>query len=75
MDAKCREEHRNSVYKAYITEAIRNISESVAKGMGQGSYMSKSYMDIIDPKPEPTETADDIINRISTKLEKINGFI
>ena len=37
--------------------------------------MSKSYLDIIDPKPEPTETADEIINRISTKLEKINGFI
>lgn len=51
------------------------MSESVAKGLGQGSYMSKSYLDIIDPRPEPTETADEIINRISTKLEKINGFI
>ena len=33
--------------------------------------MAKSYIDIIDPPPEPTETADDIINRISNKLENL----
>jgi len=61
------------MYDAYITEALKNISENVAKGIGRDGavYMSKSYIDILHPKPEPTETADDIIDRISNKLENL----
>ena len=71
VDAK-RKEHRDRLlYRAYITEAVRNISENVARGLGQESYMARSYMDIISPTPEPTETADDIIDRISAKLENL----
>ena len=52
---------------------MKNISENVAKGLGREGavYMSKRYGDIIHPKPESTETADDIINRISKKLENL----
>ena len=52
---------------------MKNISENVAKGLGhEGAvYMAKSYADLIYPKPEPKETADDIINRISNKLENL----
>ena len=55
VDAK-RKEHRDRLlYRAYITEAVRNISENVARGLGQEAYMARSYMDIISPTPEPTD--------------------
>ncbi len=52
---------------------MRYISENVANGLGREGavYMAKSYVELIHPKPEPTETADDIINRISDKLENL----
>lgn len=71
VEAKRKEKRNRLIYEAYMTEAVKNISENVAKGLGQGYYMAKSYMDIIDPKPEPTETADDIINRIKGKLRNL----
>ncbi len=61
------------MYNAYVTEALKNISENVAKGLGREGavYMSKSYTELIYPQKEPTETADDIIDRISNKLENL----
>ena len=55
-----------------MSEAIKNISENVAKGMGKegSTYMSKSYTDIVYPKKEPDRTADDIIDDIKNKLRK-----
>ena len=55
----------------YMTEAAKNISENVAKGIGgEGAvYMAKSYSDILYPDRESNETAEDIINRIKQKLK------
>lgn len=60
------------VYEAYVAESLKNISENVANGIGgEGAvYMAKSYIDIIHPKPEPKETADEIIGRIREKLQE-----
>lgn len=57
-----------------MTEAIKNISENVANGIGKSgaTYMAKSYLEILYPPKETTETTDTaehIINRIKQKLK------
>ena len=49
------------------------ILENVAKGLHveDAKYLSAHFYDIIYPKQESDETADDIIKRISDKLEKL----
>lgn len=56
----------------YVTESLQNISENVAVGVGgEGAmYMAKSYIDIVRPKPESNETAEEIIERIREKLQE-----
>lgn len=56
---------------AYMTEAIKNISENVANGIGKdgATYMAKSYVEIVYPPKETSETAEDVINRIKQKLK------
>lgn len=58
------------MYKAYVTEALKNLSENVAKGLGRegSAYMSKRYTDILHPPKEPDRTADEIIDDIKHKL-------
>lgn len=58
-----------------MTEAVKNLSENVAKGMGvEGStYMSKSYIEILYPYNDEdyeasSETAEQIIENIRNKL-------
>lgn len=60
-------------YKMYITDALKNINESVAKGF-TGSYMAKSWTDIKDGKAvETNESAEEIIQRMKDGLDKIGG--
>lgn len=57
-----------------MAEAVKNISENVAKGFGKEGavYMAKSYWDILYPDNESTdatETAEQIINKMKQKLK------
>ena len=47
------------------------LTVNVANGLmvENAPYLGKSYFDILYPKPESTETAEEIIERISNKLE------
>ena len=60
------------MYRYYMTDVLRNINESVANTM-TGSYMQVRYMDIINPKPEETRTADEIIQHIKDGLNKLGA--
>jgi hypothetical protein len=56
----------------YVTDTVKYIAETAAQ-IGGGSYTQKRYYDFIHPKPEETRTADEIIEQISKKLDKIGG--
>ena len=50
---------------------VRMICENTA-GLVQGKFISVEYEDIINPKPEEKRTADEIIDGIKDKIEKLN---
>ena len=72
MKAKHHQYHSDQIRNIYIAEAIRNISENVAKGLGGSgaTYTSKSLSEILHPTKEPSRTADEIINDMKNKLER-----
>ena len=59
-------------YRAYVTDSIKIACENTAKFAG-GSYMNRRYIDIVNPPPEETRTADDIIGLMRQKLLLIGG--
>lgn len=56
--------------RIYITEALRIIGENTAKAVG-GRSLTKSYIDIIEPKKEekPKETAVQAKKRLLDKFK------
>lgn len=57
-------------YRAYITEALRILTENTAKYSG-GSYLKKSYSEIFSKKEEKKEkTAKEIKSRIKGIFRK-----
>lgn len=63
-------EQIDKAYRIYVTDALKAISENTAKFAG-GSYMKIRYAEVINPKPEETRTADEIITNITDKLRKL----
>lgn len=57
--------------RIYITEALRIIGENTAKAVG-GRSLTKSYIDIIEPKKEekPKETAEQAKKRLLDKFKQ-----
>ena len=60
------EYNKEKAFRVYVSDAIMCISETIANRDG-GSYMTKRYIDIIEPHEEidydPDEIALDIIER------------
>lgn len=54
-----------------MSEAIKNINRILAENM-TGRYMTMSYADVIEPRPEPKETAEQIIDRIRNGLKRLH---
>ena len=72
MRAKHHQLYRDEVYRAYVGESLKNISENVAKGFGfEGAmYMAKTYSEILYPQEDTSESAEDIIDRMKQKLRE-----
>ena len=72
MKAKNRQLYLDQVYRAYVTEALKNVSENVAKGFGREGmvYMSRTYTEIVYPAKESDRSADEIIDGIKQKLRE-----
>ena len=70
MSARSHQSYQEQVYRAYVTEAIKNISENVANGFGKegATYMAKRYTDIVYPPKEEDRSAEDIIDDVKQKL-------
>uniref|UniRef100_A0AAU8B6A7 Uncharacterized protein n=1 Tax=Dulem virus 33 TaxID=3145751 RepID=A0AAU8B6A7_9CAUD len=58
---------REEAYRIYVTDCLRLIAKNTAP-MAHGEYIGKRFADIINPKPEETRTADEIIDHIKKKL-------
>ena len=61
----------DDAYKVYVTEAAKNINRILAENF-TGSYMKVSYTEMLQPKPQETRTAEEIINDIRTGLQELN---
>ena len=57
--ARYQSQQRDLVYRIYVTDCLRIISENTAK-MGGGSYITAKLADIINPKPVENRTGEEI---------------
>ena len=72
MKAKYHQLYQEQVYRAYVGESLKNISENVAKGFGREGavYMAKTLAEILYPQEDSCESAEDIIDGIKRKLRE-----
>ena len=70
MPYKIKADLENEVWLKYTARCLRLMTENSA-GMVNGKLISVEYEDIINPKPEEKRSADDIINGIKNKIDKM----
>ena len=70
MQANLHEKRQDEAYRIYTAEAMKNINRILAENM-TGSYMKVSYTEMLNPKPEETRTAEQIINDIRRGLQEM----
>lgn len=63
-------EEKEKAYRLYVTDALKIITENTAKANG-GSYLTGRYAELIEPKKEETRTAEEIINDLKEKMERL----
>lgn len=57
--ARLDEENREMAYRIYVTQSLQNVP--------QNKYITKSYYDMIYPKPEDNRSAEEIADDIIEK--------
>lgn len=67
-----RKQAQERAYRAYVTDALKTITENTAKYAG-GSYMKARYYDLENPKPAETRTGEEIISQMKAKIASIGG--
>lgn len=72
MKAKHHQLYQDEIYRAYVGESLKNISENVAKGFGKEGavYMAKTLSEILYPQKDTDMSAEDIIDGIKQKLRE-----
>jgi hypothetical protein len=66
-----KKEQEEKAYKNYVAECLRLVTENTAK-TGGGSYVRVKYYDIVNPKQVDNRSANEIIDGIKDKIEKMN---
>lgn len=59
------------IYRQYITEGIKMLTENTARY--GGTYMQISYNDFIHPKPADNRTSEEIIEHVKRKVNEVGG--
>ena len=70
MPYKIKADLENEVWRKYTARCLRLITENTA-GMVNGKLISVEYEDIINPKPEEKRSANEIINGLKNKIDKM----
>lgn len=67
-----RQEERQ--YRIYITDALKAIADNMVR-MNGGVTLKMRYADMIDatPQNEETRTAEEVIDHIKEKMQKLTG--
>lgn len=58
---------QDEIYKIYITDALKTISENTAALSG-GSRITKRYYDILHPPKEDERTGDEIADEVISSI-------
>ena len=66
-----KQEQEEKATKIYYAECLRIIGENTARSCG-GSYIQAKLVDVLDPKPVDNRSANEIIEGIKDKIEKMN---
>ena len=66
-----KQEQEEKATKIYYAECLRIMSENTAR-FGGGGYIQVKLSDRLDPKPVDNRTANEIIDGIKDKIEKMN---
>lgn len=67
---KIKEQAEETLYKNYITTCLQMLTKSAAN-FGGGSYMVKSYTDILKPQKVEKRTANEIIADMKKKMQNL----
>lgn len=67
--ARINAEHRDMIYRFYVTKALE-ASALNTSGDEKSMVMTRSFLDIMMPKPEESRTGEEIIDSIKRKLEE-----
>lgn len=75
-----KKEQEEKAVQYYFAECARIMTENTAKmasymshGEAECSYISASLFDMMHPKPQDNRSADEVIEHIGAKLQKIGG--
>ena len=58
--ARYQSQQRDLIYRIYVTNCLRIITENTAKQAG-GNYMTAEYTDLIHPKKKDDKTGNEIV--------------
>ena len=72
LQAKFRTHKNEVLHDIFVTDAVKNINDSIAETFG-GAVMKKRYADMIFPALAEERTAEEIISDISEKLNNIGA--
>ena len=72
LEYKIKKDAENELWRKYMASAVQTMSNNIVHFIG-GQLISDSYGDLINPKPIDNRSADEIINSIKNKIEKINS--
>ena len=61
------QERRERMFRFYVTDVIKVISESLA-GVFGGACVSKRYADILQPTAKDTRTGEEIANDVLSQI-------
>ena len=74
LPAVLKQRMQEEVYRIYVTDALRILSENTARMLQfGGTYLKARYAEIIDPKPADPRTGEEIVDGIKSKLRQIGG--
>lgn len=59
-----RQETEKEIYKIYITDALKAISENTMNACGGGTYMRTRFYDVINPTTEDTRTVEEMVDDV-----------
>ena len=62
---------RALAFQAYVTDALRILTETTAQGFGKGAYLNVRFHELIKSEPIDTRSGDEIKSTMLRKLKEL----